>query len=139
MSLIHPRREMGSTQVEVFPVGLGAMSLLTEGRPSEDQAIKVLHFALDAGVNFIDAANVCCIHNRDMGHNEVLIRKALKERSDSDNVFVATKGGLRRPNGAWVRIATPQELRRLVSKASKVWVLDLFFFMSFMPQTIIFP
>ena len=95
-------RPLGQTNAQVFPIGLGGMPLSLDERPSEKDAIRVIHEAIDLGVNLIDTANVYCIDDNDIGHNEALIAKALKEKLNSKNVFVATKGGLKRPKGAWV-------------------------------------
>lgn len=92
----------------VFPIGLGGMYMSITGRPDEAQAIGAIHAALDAGVTFIDTADVYCLDQKDVGHNERLIAKALKGRSEK--AIVATKGGLERPNGAWTRNARPEHL-----------------------------
>jgi aryl-alcohol dehydrogenase-like predicted oxidoreductase len=105
------KREIGNTGVHVFPIGLGAMPLSIATRPDEDTAIRVLHAAWDAGVQLVDTANVYCLDDDELGHNERLIRKALAQRPSSD-VFVATKGGLRRPGGEWVVDGQPDHLRR---------------------------
>lgn len=82
------------------------------GRPSEQQSIAVIHAALDGGITLIDTADVYCIDDDDIGHNERLIAKALKAwRGDRAKVLVATKGGLRRPKGAWETDARPERLR----------------------------
>lgn len=85
------------------------MSLSIQGRPDEAQAIRVIHAALDAGITLIDTADVYCLDDSDTGHNERLIARALRGRSE--RVLVATKGGLRRPGGAWVTDARPDRLR----------------------------
>jgi aryl-alcohol dehydrogenase-like predicted oxidoreductase len=86
------------------------MPLSCSGRPSETQAVEVIHAALDAGVDFIDTADVYCLDETDIGHNERLIARALRERKGQP-VTVATKGGLDRPNGDWTRNAHPDHLR----------------------------
>jgi aryl-alcohol dehydrogenase-like predicted oxidoreductase len=87
------------------------MYLSIGDRPSEDDAVRTLHAALDAGVTLLDTADVYCLDHRDIGHNERLIARALRERKGA-LVVVATKGGLERPNGAWTRNARPDHLRR---------------------------
>ncbi len=100
----------GAPQVTV--VGFGGMPLSTKGRPDSAQAIRVLHASLDAGVTLIDTADVYCLDDDDIGHNERLIAKALSQWSgDPDSVVVATKGGLTRPGGRWERDARPERLR----------------------------
>jgi len=104
------QREIGRTGLQVFPVGLGAMPLSIRGRPREPAAIEVIRAALDAGVDFIDTANSYCQDQRDVGHNERLIAKALAELGATGRVTVATKGGLIRPGGAWEIDARPEAL-----------------------------
>ena len=70
-------RQLGNTGVRISAVGLGAMPLSLDNRPSEHDAIKVIHRALDLGVNFIDTADAYCIDESDKHHNEKLIAKAL--------------------------------------------------------------
>ncbi len=109
-------RPLGRSGLTVGAVGLGGMYLSLEGRPSEADAVRTLHAALDAGVTFIDTADVYCTGDGDIGHNEQLIARALRERPGSRAV-VATKGGLERPRGAWVRNARPSHLRQACEKS----------------------
>ena len=74
---------------DVFPIGLGAMPMALSGRPPEEQSIRTIHAALDAGVNLIDTADAYCKDADEVGHNERLIAKALQGRYD--DVIVATK------------------------------------------------
>ena len=93
---------------DVSCIGLGGMPLSIDGRPSEADAIAVIHAALDAGMTWIDTADVYCIDHRDIGHNERLIANAIKGRK---NVLVATKGGLERPDGDWTCNGKPEHLK----------------------------
>ncbi len=89
------------------------MHLSLQDRPSEEQGIRVIHAALDAGVTFIDTANTYCLDQRDLGHNERLIARALASwPGRRAAVIVGTKGGLTRPDGRWERDARPESLRR---------------------------
>jgi aryl-alcohol dehydrogenase-like predicted oxidoreductase len=114
-----PLRSIGKTGVHVFPVGLGAMPLSLRTRPPRQDAIEVIHAALNAGVNFIDTADVYCIDDGDIGHNERLIAEALKAWGRSEPVWVATKGGLMRPAGEWTTNGTPKHLRAACEKSLK--------------------
>jgi aryl-alcohol dehydrogenase-like predicted oxidoreductase len=88
------------------------MHLSIQERPPEDQAIRVIHAVLDAGVTLIDTADVYCLDEGDLGHNERLIARALKQwQGSQDTVMVATKGGLTRPGGRWESDGRPQHLR----------------------------
>ncbi len=104
------KRYIGSSGLSVFAIGLGAMPLGIRKDVSDDDAVEVIHAAIDAGINFIDTANVYCQDDSDVGVNERRIAKAL-ETVDKDGVVVGTKGGLARPQGRWERRGTPQNLR----------------------------
>jgi aryl-alcohol dehydrogenase-like predicted oxidoreductase/predicted kinase/histidinol phosphatase-like enzyme len=86
----------------VRPIAIGCMRLSTEPDRDDDRSIRVLHAALDAGVTFLDTADVYCWTDDDLGHNERLIARALAIWSgDRSAITVATKGGLTRPMGRW--------------------------------------
>src|SRR5271166_7327 len=112
-------RELGRTGIQVFPVGLGGMQLSMGKPPPEDAAIDVIYSALDAGVNFIDTANVYCGNDHDIGHNERLIEKALRLRRATNYTIVATKGGVDRKqrkvdaSPAFLRSSCIESLRAL--------------------------
>src|SRR5688572_16820208 len=89
--------------VTATAIGLGCMRLSTHSNRDEANGIAVIHAALDAGVRFLDTADVYCLDESDIGHNERLIAKALRTwAGDAGVVEVATKGGMRRPEGAWI-------------------------------------
>ncbi|MBI5200292.1 MAG: aldo/keto reductase [Elusimicrobia bacterium] len=111
------KRELGRTGLKVFPVGLGAMPLSVEGRPDEETGLKVLRAAFDAGMDFVDTANVYCGNDGDVGHNERLIQKALEACGRVKTVVVATKGGLDRRGPAWPNAASPAFLRTSCEKS----------------------
>lgn len=106
------RRAIGKTGISVNAIGLGGMPLSLKGRPDEADAIKVVHAAVEQGVDFIDTANVYCIDDEDIGHNERLIAKALRSANAFERVKIATKGGLARPGGEWTVHGKPGALRR---------------------------
>src|SRR5215472_9042190 len=108
-------RPLGAQGPRVSAIGIGCMYMSIDGRPSEADAMRALHAAFDAGVTFLDTADVYCLSDDDLGHNERLIRKALEGRTEK--VVVATKGGLRRPRGAWTRDASPAHLREACEKS----------------------
>ena len=102
-------RKLGDA--EVFPIGLGGMPMSLSGRPAEEQSIRTIHAALDAGVNFIDTADAYSADDKDFGHNERLIAKALDGRRDG--VIVATKGGhTRAADGGWELDGRPEYIKR---------------------------
>jgi len=109
---------LGRTSVAVSEIGLGAMPLSLDDRPSEEQSIGLIHRALDLGVTFIDTADAYCLDERDKHHNERLIAKALGSYPrDSSGVIVATKGGLIRPNGAWLSNGDPIHIEKTIHES----------------------
>ncbi|HEX7626326.1 MAG TPA: aldo/keto reductase [Gaiellaceae bacterium] len=77
-------RELGRTGVSVSPLCLGAMMFGAWGNPDHDESIRVIHRALDAGINFVDTADVYA-----RGESEEIVGKALKGKRDS--IVLATK------------------------------------------------
>jgi aryl-alcohol dehydrogenase-like predicted oxidoreductase len=107
-----PRRSLGPGAPRVTAVGYGGMHLSIQDRPPEEQGIGVIHAALDAGVTLIDTADVYCLDEADLGHNERLIAAALRSLGGKrDEVTVATKGGITRPAGRWETNGHPDHLR----------------------------
>jgi len=105
-------RSLGPGVRDVTCIGFGGMPLSTEGRPDAAESVWVLHASLDAGTTLIDTADVYCIDEGDIGHNERLIARALREWSgDPDDIVIATKGGLTRQGGRWENDARPDRLK----------------------------
>ena len=108
-------RTLGRTGVEVSSLCLGAMMFGAWGNRDHDDSIRIIHSALDAGVNFIDTADVYA-----QGESEVIVGKALAG-GRRDDVVVATKfhgrmgdGPNRRGNARrWIMQAADRSLRRL--------------------------
>jgi aryl-alcohol dehydrogenase-like predicted oxidoreductase len=107
-------RSLGTTGVQVSPLCLGAMMFGAWGNPDHDDSIKIIHTALDAGINFIDTADVYSA-----GESEEIVGKAIAGRRD--NLVIATKvhGAMGRdPNQAgksrrWIMQECENSLRRL--------------------------
>jgi aryl-alcohol dehydrogenase-like predicted oxidoreductase len=78
-------RTLGRTGVHVSPLCLGAMMFGAWGNPDHDDAVRIIHRALDAGINFIDTADVYSA-----GESEVIVGKALAT-VDRSRVVLATK------------------------------------------------
>lgn len=109
---------INQTDLTVSAVGMGAMLLSIDGRPPRNEAIDVIHHALDIGVRFIDGADAYCLDEEDKHHNEVLIREALASyKRDASSVVVATKGGLMRTGGGWPRNGHPDHLRKTIRES----------------------
>src|SRR3954463_16819353 len=107
-------RPLGRTGVQVSPLCLGTMMFGAGGNTDHDDSIHIIHRALDAGINFVDTADIYSA-----GESEEIVGKALKGRRD--DVVLATKffmpmgedpnrrGGSRR----WIVRAVEDSLRRL--------------------------
>jgi aryl-alcohol dehydrogenase-like predicted oxidoreductase len=78
-------RTLGRTGMKVTPLCLGAMMFGEWGNPDHDESVRIIHRALDAGINFIDTADV---YSR--GESEEIVAKALAG-GRRDNVVLATK------------------------------------------------
>ena len=77
-------RTLGGTGINVSPYCLGTMMLGAWGNPDHRTGIQMVHQALDAGINFIDTADVYSA-----GESELIIGKALQGRRD--DVVLSTK------------------------------------------------
>ena len=111
-------KPLGNTSVSISAIGLGGMPLSLSGRPSELEAIAVIHRAIDLGVTLLDTADSYCRDETDKHHNERLLYKALQQyEGDTSQVIVATKGGLMRPQGAWTRNGNPDHLRQTIRES----------------------
>src|SRR5919199_5116497 len=78
-------RTLGRTGMRVSPLCLGAMMFGAWGNRDHDDSVRIIHRALDAGINFIDTADV---YSR--GESEEIVGKALAG-GRRDNVVLATK------------------------------------------------
>jgi aryl-alcohol dehydrogenase-like predicted oxidoreductase len=111
---------------ELPGIGFGGMPLSIQGRPDEEQGRRVLNAAIDAGMTLVDTADVYCLDDDDIGHNERLI--ASLGRKD---FRVATKAGLRRPRGAWTNDASPAHIREACERSlralqtEQIWLYQL--------------
>jgi aryl-alcohol dehydrogenase-like predicted oxidoreductase len=109
-------RPLGRTGMKVSPLCLGAMMFGAWGNPDHDDSIRIIDRALDAGINFIDTADVYS-----QGESEEIVGKALGRDGIRDRVVLATKvhgqmgeGPLRAGNSRrWIMTAVEDSLRRL--------------------------
>jgi aryl-alcohol dehydrogenase-like predicted oxidoreductase len=91
-------RQLGKTGPTVSAIGLGAMGMSALYGPSDrDESIATIHAALDRGVTLLDSGDFY-----GMGHNELLIRDALRERRRDDVVISVKFGAQRGPDGSWI-------------------------------------
>src|SRR3954469_17504472 len=108
-------RQLGRTGVSVSKFCLGAMMFGSWGNPDHDESVRIIHAALDAGITFIDSADVY-----GDGESEEIVAKALAN-GRRDDVVLATKfynpmGDDPNRRGAsrrWIFQAVEDSLRRL--------------------------
>lgn len=123
------RRALGTSGLTFFPLGLGGMPMSIQGRPPEAQSLRTLAAALDAGMDFVDTANVYCLDDSDLGHNEALVAEGIRQWGGERRIFVATKGGCTRPGGRWGVDGRPDRLKAACErslKALRVERIDLY-------------
>jgi aryl-alcohol dehydrogenase-like predicted oxidoreductase len=107
-------RTLGATGMKVSPYALGAMMFGPIGNPDQADSIRIIHKALDAGINFVDTAD-----RYSQGVSEEIVGAAIKGRRD--DLVIATKffgpmsdsvlsGGASR---RWIMQAVEGSLRRL--------------------------
>ncbi|MGO8684606.1 MAG: aldo/keto reductase [Thermoleophilia bacterium] len=120
-------RQLGSSGPHVSALGLGCMGMSgVYGPADETESIATIHAALDAGVTLLDTGDFY-----GMGHNELLIGRALQGR-DRGQVTISVKFGAQRdPDGGWlgydarpaaVKTALAYTLRRLGSDYVDVYL-----------------
>ncbi|MBL1287033.1 aldo/keto reductase [Streptomyces sp. NPDC057067] len=108
-------RTLGRTGIKVSPYCLGAMMFGAIGNPDHDDSVRIIHKALDSGINFVDTADA---YSR--GESEEIVGKALKG-GRRDGVVLATKAHLpmgddpnqRGNSRRWLIRALEDSLRRL--------------------------
>ncbi|MFF5587493.1 aldo/keto reductase [Streptomyces hygroscopicus] len=108
-------RELGRTGIQVSPYCLGTMKFGQVGNRDHDDCVRIIHRALDAGINFLDTADVYGPH----GESEEIVGKALRGRRD--DIVLATKVNGRMgedPNRGgnsrrWIIAEVEHSLRRL--------------------------
>ena len=104
-------RKLGSVGPEVFPLALGCMGMSgMYGPADENESIATIQAAVERGITLIDTGDFY-----GMGHNEMLIGRALKGRRDK--VLLSVKfGALRSPDGAWIGYdARPAAVKNFLS------------------------
>jgi aryl-alcohol dehydrogenase-like predicted oxidoreductase len=119
-------RQLGRSDLSVFPVGLGLMSFSGAYGKSDDlEAIRVIHHALDRGVTLLDSSDMY-----GWGHNESLLGKALAGSRRNQAILATKFGQTQQPGGAngvdgrpeYVKAACEASLKRL-----GVEVIDLYY------------
>ena len=112
-------RTLGTNGPTISAIGLGCMGMSPDlyGAADEAESIATIHAAIDAGVTLLDTGDFY-----GMGHNEMLIGRALRDRPREDVAISVKFGAQRGPDGAWlgydarpaaVKTALAYTLRRL--------------------------
>ena len=108
------RRILGATGISVSEFALGAMMFGRMGNPDHDDSVRIIHRAIDAGINVIDTADVYS-----GGESEEIVGQAIKGRRD--DLVIATKFGMpmgqdpnqRGGSRRWIMTEVENSLRRL--------------------------
>jgi aryl-alcohol dehydrogenase-like predicted oxidoreductase len=109
-------RALGGTGIQVSAYCLGTMMFGADGNPDHDDCLRIIHAALDHGINFVDTADM---YGEPGGETEEIVGQALKGRRD--DVVLATKvhfpmGEDRNRSGnsrRWILQEVEESLRRL--------------------------
>ena len=104
-------RRLGSSGPAVFPLSLGCMGMSGMYGPADEaESIATIHAALDHGINLLDTGDFY-----GMGHNEMLIGRALRDRRD--RALLSVKFGAQRaPDGSWIGYdARPQAVKNALA------------------------
>ncbi len=109
-------KTLGNSTLQLGRIGLGCMGMseFYGGARDEAEHVKLLHAAVDLGIQHFDTADMY-----GAGHNEELLAKAFSDRWDK--VTVATKFGMRRgPSGEWLGISgRPEYVKEACEKSLK--------------------
>lgn len=96
--LTQKRHQLGVEGPYVSRIGLGLMGMSgMYGAADRTESIATIHAALDAGINLLDTGDFY-----GMGHNELLLREALKGRRREDIIISVKFGGMRSPSGEFL-------------------------------------
>src|SRR6201986_4162637 len=107
-------RTLGQTGIKVSPYCLGAMMFGVIGNPDHDDSVRIIHRALDAGINVVDTAD-----RYSQGESEEIVGKALKGRRDQVGLATKVNGPMgddpnqRGNSRRWIITEVEHSLRRL--------------------------
>jgi aryl-alcohol dehydrogenase-like predicted oxidoreductase len=105
-------RTLGASGPEVSPIGLGCMGMSDLYGPADEaESLATLHAAMDAGITLLDTGDYY-----GMGHNELLLRDALRGRARERVVISVKFGAMRDPAGAWLGVdARPAAVKNFIA------------------------
>jgi aryl-alcohol dehydrogenase-like predicted oxidoreductase len=112
---VNTPRRLGSTGPTVFPLALGCMGMSgMYGPVDEKTGVATIHAALESGVTLFDTGDFY-----GMGHNEMLLGRALQDRRDQALISVKF-GALRGPDGSWLGFdARPAAVKNFLAYSLK--------------------
>lgn len=101
-----------------LPLAFGLLRLCTDESISRDDAVTIIHRALDAGIRLIDTADAYCLNHKDFHAGELLAKDAVNTwKGPRKEVIIFTKAGMTRPKGKWVPDGSPEHLRKTVDES----------------------
>jgi aryl-alcohol dehydrogenase-like predicted oxidoreductase len=123
-------RKLGKNGPTLSAVGLGCMGMSdlygTKESRNDGHSIETIKAAMEEGINFLDTGDYY-----DAGHNELLIREAIKDRREKPVISVKF-GALRSPSGAWLGFDTrPEAVKNFAAYSLNrlnVDVIDIYHF-----------
>jgi aryl-alcohol dehydrogenase-like predicted oxidoreductase len=91
-------KKLGDSGLEASTIGLGCMGMSgMYGAADEDESIATIHAALDAGITILDTGDFY-----GMGHNEMLVGRAVADRNRDEFLISVKFGAQRGPDGSWL-------------------------------------
>jgi len=119
-------RTLGKSGIKVSAIGLGLMSMSgIYGNALDEESIRVIHHALDQGINFLDSADMY-----GWGHNETLLGKALKGAWRAKAIVATKFGQVKLPDGKQGVDGRPEYVLRACEASLKrlgIDVIDLYY------------